>query len=145
MKLLDILKSSCKIFSMKFLEVNNFLINYLQYFAKKVERNFMKEFSCEQKKKIQYDLWNKIYHSSFEIHYFTVFTATSITKPRSEPADCCKAWIAWLFWAWICWFCIMSLLCCHSQAFLSLFCSCKSSDLNSRSCSSFPRRKLTTS
>ena len=39
----------------------------------------------------------------------------------------------------------MSLLCCHSKAFLSLFCSCKSSDLNSRSCSSFPRRKLTTS
>ena len=56
MKLLDILKSSCKIFSMKFLEVNNFLINYLQYFAKKGEQNFMKEFSCEQKKKIQYDL-----------------------------------------------------------------------------------------
>ena len=56
MKLLDILKTSCKIFSMKFLEVNNFLINYLQYFAKKVEQNFMKEFSCEQKKKIQYYL-----------------------------------------------------------------------------------------
>ena len=41
---------------MKFLEVNHFLINYLQYFAKKVEQNFMKEFSGEQNKKIQYDL-----------------------------------------------------------------------------------------
>ena len=36
---------------MKFLEANNFQRNYLQYFTKKVEPNFMKEFSCEQKKK----------------------------------------------------------------------------------------------
>ena len=60
MKLSDILKTSCKGFSMKFLEVNNFLRNYLQCFGKEVEQNFMKEFSCEQKKKIQYNLWNKI-------------------------------------------------------------------------------------
>ena len=40
------------------------------------------EFPCEQKKKISYNLWNKTYHSSFEIIYFTVFAAT---KPRSEP------------------------------------------------------------
>ena len=45
---------------MKFLEVNNFLRNYLQYFAVEVEQSFMKEFSCKQKKKIQYNLWNKI-------------------------------------------------------------------------------------
>ena len=51
MKLLDILKSSCKIFSMKFLEVNNFLINYLQYFAKKVEQNFMKSFLVNKTKR----------------------------------------------------------------------------------------------
>ena len=56
MKLLDILKTSCKSFSMKFQEVNNFLRNYLLYFAKEVEQNFMKKFSCEQKKKIQYNL-----------------------------------------------------------------------------------------
>ena len=56
MKLSDILKNSCKNFLMKFLEVNNFLRNYLHYFTKKVEQNFMKEFSCEQKKKIQYNL-----------------------------------------------------------------------------------------
>ena len=56
MKLLDILKTSCKSFSMKFLEVNNFLRNYLLYFAKEVEQNFMKKFSCDQKKKIQYNL-----------------------------------------------------------------------------------------
>ena len=60
MKLLDILKTSCKSFSMKFLEVNNFLRNYLLYFAKEVEQNFMKKFSCDQKKKIQYNLWNKM-------------------------------------------------------------------------------------
>ena len=33
-----------------FLEVNNFLRNYLLYFAEEVEQNFMKEFSHEQKK-----------------------------------------------------------------------------------------------
>ena len=38
------------------LEVNNFLRNCLQYFAKELEQNFMKKFSCEQKKKIQYNL-----------------------------------------------------------------------------------------
>ena len=46
MKLSDIsLKTCCKSFSMKFLEVSNFLRNYLQYFAKEVEQNFMKEFA----------------------------------------------------------------------------------------------------
>ena len=52
----DILKTFCKSFSMKFLEVNNFLRNYLPYFSKEVEQNFMKEFSREQKKKIKYNL-----------------------------------------------------------------------------------------
>ena len=56
MKLWDTLKTSCKLFPMKFLEVNNFLRNYLLYFAKEVEQNFMKEFSCEQKEKIQNNL-----------------------------------------------------------------------------------------
>ena len=39
----------------------------------------------------------------------------------------------------------MSWLCCHSRASLTLFCSSKASDLNSRSCSSFSRRKPITS
>ena len=55
MKLSDILKTSCNGFSTKSLEVNNSW-NYLQYFAKEVEQNFMKEFSCQEKKKIQYNL-----------------------------------------------------------------------------------------
>ena len=37
----------------------------------------MEEFSCKQKKKIQYN------HSSLEMHYFAVFTKK---RPRSEPA-----------------------------------------------------------
>ena len=41
---------------MKFLKVNDYLRNYLQYFAKEVEQNFMKEFSCQEKKKIQCNL-----------------------------------------------------------------------------------------
>ena len=39
----------------------------------------------------------------------------------------------------------MSWLCWLSRTFLSLFSPCKSSDLNSRSCSSLSRRKLSTS
>ena len=39
----------------------------------------------------------------------------------------------------------MSWLCCLFRASHSLFFSCKSSDLNSRSCSSFSQRKPTTS
>ena len=66
-------------------------------------------------------------------------------KAKIWACCCCKAWIAWLCWAWICLFCIMSWLCCHSRASLSMFCSCQSFDLNSQSCSSFPRRKPTTS
>ena len=58
MKLSDILKTSCESFSMKSREVNNSW-NYLQYFAKEVEQSFMDEFSCEQKKKIDLNLWHK--------------------------------------------------------------------------------------
>ena len=39
MKLSNILKTSCKRFSVKFLEVNSFLRNYLQYFAKGIPEN----------------------------------------------------------------------------------------------------------
>ena len=46
----DILKTSCKSFPMKFLEVIIFW---------KIKWNFMKEFFCEQKKKIKYSLWSK--------------------------------------------------------------------------------------
>ena len=65
MKLSDILKTSCKSFSMKFLKVNDFLRNYLQYFAKEVEQNFMKEFSCQEKKKIQYNLLKQTVHLKY--------------------------------------------------------------------------------
>ena len=58
MKLSDILKTSCESFSMKSREVNNSW-NYLQYFAKEVEQSFMDEFSCEQKKKTEFNLWHK--------------------------------------------------------------------------------------
>ena len=77
-KLSDIRKTSCKSLSMKFLEVNNSW-NYLQYFAKEVEQSFMKEFSCEQKRKIQFNLL----HVLLEIHYFTVYARA---KPKSDPA-----------------------------------------------------------
>ena len=58
MKLSDTLKTSCKSFTIKFLEVKNSW-NCSLYFAKDVEQNFMKEFSCEQKKKILYNHWHK--------------------------------------------------------------------------------------
>ena len=49
------------------------------------EQNFMKEFSCKQKKKIQYN------HSSLEMHYFAVFTKKG---QDLSLLCCCKAWIA---------------------------------------------------
>ena len=128
MKLSDILKTSCKIFSMKLLEINSLLRNYLQYFAKKVELNFMKEFSCEQKKKIQYNFWKNLTQFTWNTLLYCLYN----NKAKIWTCCYCKAWIAWLFWGCICWFCIMSWLCCHSRASLSLFCSCKYSDLNSR-------------
>ena len=45
----------------------------------------MKEFSCKQKKKIQYN------HSSLEMHYFAVFTKKG---QDLSLLCCCKAWIA---------------------------------------------------
>ena len=39
----------------------------------------MKEFSCEQKRKIQFSLL----HVLLEIHYFTVYARA---KPKSDPA-----------------------------------------------------------
>ena len=51
---------------------------------------------------------------------------------------CCKARFAWPCWAWICWFWMS--YCCLSRAFLSFFCSCESSDLNSQSYSSFSQK-----
>ena len=43
------LKTSCRCVSIKFLEVNNFLRNYL---AKEVEQNFMKQSFLVNKRKI---------------------------------------------------------------------------------------------
>ena len=50
MKLSDILKTSCKKCSVKFLKVNNSW-NYLQYFAKEVELIFMKEFLVNKRRR----------------------------------------------------------------------------------------------
>ena len=126
---------------MKFLEVNNFLRNYLLYFAKEVEQNFMRVFLwTKEKNSIQ-----SLKQNLTQFTWNTLLYCLCNNKTKIWACYCCKAWIAWLWWAWICWFCIMSWLCCHSRASLSLFCSCKSSDLNSRSCSSFSRRKPITS
>ena len=65
-------------------------------------------------------------------------------KTKIWACYCCRAWVAWLCWTCICWFCIMIWLYCLFRDSISLFSSCKSSDLNSRSCSSFCRRKSTT-
>ena len=69
--------------------------------------------------------WNKLFYS--------------VCSSKTNIWACCysKAWIAWLCWACICWFCIMCWLCYLSQTCFSFFPSCKSSDLNSRSFSSF--------
>ena len=51
MKLSDILKASCKHFSMKFLEVHHFLRNYVQYFAKEVNKILWKSFLVNKRKR----------------------------------------------------------------------------------------------
>ena len=137
MKLSDILKTSCESFSVKFLEVNNFLINYLQYFAKEVELNFMKVFLSTKEK----DSMQSLKQNLTQFTWNTLLYCLCNNKAKIWACCCCKAWIAWLCWAWICWFCIMSWLCCHSRASLSLFCSCKSSDLSLRSLFKFFSKK----
>ena len=71
MKLPDILKTYGKSFSMKFLEVNNFLRNYLQYFAKEVEQNFIEEFSCEQQHK-KFNTISETKFNTFPLKYTTL-------------------------------------------------------------------------
>ena len=58
---------------MKFLEVNNFLRNYLQYFAKEVEQNFMKEFSCEQQQK-KFNTISETKFNTFQLKYTTLLS-----------------------------------------------------------------------
>ena len=100
--------------------------------------------------------WNTqamIYQCFFNLHDCTLnkiseksltqFTTNTLlcclcsNKAKTWVYPCCKAWIAWLCWVCICRFCIMSWLYHLSRVSLSLFSSCKPSDLNSRSCSSF--------
>ena len=59
MKLSDTLKTSCKSFSMKLLEVKKSWNSTVFRQGRKIKFYEMKQFSCEQKKKIQYNLWHK--------------------------------------------------------------------------------------
>ena len=94
--------------------------------------------SCERKRKsLKQKLtkltWNKLCY------------CLRSNKGKIWAYYCIKAWIVWLCWACICLFFVMSGLCCFSRASLSFFFPWKSSDLNSRPCSSFSRRKPTAS
>ena len=68
---------------MKFLEVNDFLRNYLQYFANDVEQNFMKRVFLGTREKDSIKSLKQNLTQLTWIHYFTVFATT---KPISEPA-----------------------------------------------------------
>ena len=125
MKLSDILKTSCNGFSTKSLEVNNSW-NYLQYFAKEVEQNFMKEFLVNKRKDSIQSLTQKLTQFTWN----TLLYCLCKSKAKIWACCCCKAWIAWFCWVCIYWHCIMSWLWCHSRVFFSFFYSCKSSDLN---------------
>ena len=83
MKLSDILKTSCKSFSMKFLQVNNSW-NYLQYFpSKEVEQNFMKEFLMNKRKR--FNTISDTKTSTVHLKYTRYFTFYARAKPKSEP------------------------------------------------------------
>ena len=77
----DILKTSCKSFPMKFREVNNFLRNYLQYFAKEVEKNFFRVFLITKEK----DSIQSLKQNLAQFTWNTLLTVFATTKPRSEP------------------------------------------------------------
>ena len=128
MKLSDILKTSCKSFSMKFLEINSFTKKLFTVFRQESWTKFYERVFLWTKKKIQYNFWKNLTQFTWNTLLYCLYN----NKAKIWTCCYCKVWIAWLFWGCICWFCIMSWLCCHSRASLSLFCSCKYSDLNSR-------------
>ena len=131
-KLSDISKTSAS-FSMKDLTISWETIYSIP--PRKLNKILWKSFLMNKRKDSMQSLKQNLTQFLWNTLLYCLCNKTKIWA-------CCygKAWIAWLCWAWVFWFCIMSWLCCHSRAFLSLFCSCKSSDLNSRSCSSFSRR-----
>ena len=106
MKLSDILKTSCKSFSMKFLEVNNSW-NYLQYFAKDIEQNFMKEFLVNKRRSSVQSLTQRLTQFTWNTGNTLLY---SLCKKQSRDLsllllrglDCLI-----LLSLWICWFCII--------------------------------------
>ena len=89
MKLSDILKTSCKSFSMKFLEVNNSW-NYLQYFAKDIEQNFMKEFLVNKRQSSVQSLTQKLTKFTWNTGNTLLY---SLCKSKAEiwASCCCEA------------------------------------------------------
>ena len=104
MKLSDILKISWKSFSMKFLEVNNSW-NYLQYFAKDVEQNFMKEFLVNKRKR--FNAISDTKTNTVHLKYTTLPSVQEQSQDLSllllQSLDCMI-----LLSLWVCWFCIIS-------------------------------------
>ena len=100
MKLSDILKTSCKCFSMKFQEVKNSW-NYLQYFAKEVEQNFMKEFLVNKRKR--FNTISDTKTNTFHLKYTTLLSMQEQSQDLSllllQGLDCLI-----LLSLWICWF-----------------------------------------
>ena len=103
MKLSNKLKTSCENFSIKFLEVNNSW-NYLQYFAKEVQQNFIKEFLVNKRKWFNTISDKKNQHSSLE--------STTLLSMQEQSQDLsllllhsldCLIFLSLR----ICWFCIM--------------------------------------
>ena len=103
MKLSDILKTSCNGFSTKSLEVNNSW-NYLQYFAKEVEQNFMKEFLVNKRKR--FNTISDTKTNTVHLKYTTLLSMQEQSQDLSllllHSLDC----LIFLSLR-ICWFCIM--------------------------------------
>ena len=105
MKLSDILKTSCNGFSTKSLEVNNSW-NYLQYFAKEVEQNFMKEFLVNKRKR--FNTISDTKTNTVHLKYTTLLSMQEQSQDLSllllQGLDCLI-----LLSLWICWFCTVSI------------------------------------
>ena len=81
---------------MKFQEVSN-SGNYLKYFAKEVEQNYMEEFLVWTKEK---DSKQSLTQKLTQFTWNTLHYCLCKSKAKIWAYCCCNVWIAWFFWTY---------------------------------------------
>ena len=125
---------------MRFLGLNNFLRNY-SILPRKLNKILWKSFLVNRRER-----FHAISETKSNTVHLKYTTLLSLQQQNQDPSllllqglDCLALVNFYLLILY------NELVMLSFPSFHSLFCSCKSSDLNSRSCSSFFRRKPTTS